>query len=173
MRWLHRFSALLRRERRVGPESQIRRRVRGKSEVVIREVAPLPDSERLSALRALEARYFEQRSVLEERFEQQDVTVFIADYAVAAPLLAQPFSYCVWTRGVLTLLPESEFVVLSAVAAEASDYWEALVPWTELLRLTGSVCLVQEPDLVPARYRAVAWPDEPMLRQLRAAAVRL
>ncbi len=181
MRWLHRFSALIRRGPQVaidedastGPESEIRRRVMSMGEVAIREGVPLAGAGQCpKARRALESLYFEQRCVLEERFKQDAVGLFVADYALAAPWDAPPFSYCVWTRGVPTLLPETDFVVLSALGSKTSDYWQAIVPWNQLLRVTQDACCVLEPDLIPVRWRAVIWPTQPMLQELRAAAVR-
>jgi hypothetical protein len=180
MRWLHRLSALMRREAEVaidedasnGPESEIRRRVMSMGEVAIREVVPHAGEQRLKARRALETLYFEQRCVLEERFKQQAVDVLVADYALAAPWDAPPFSYCVWMRGALALLPETDFVVLSAMETKTSGYWEAIVPWIELLRVTGDACFVLEPDLIPVRWKAEMWPTRPMLQELKAARVR-
>ncbi len=180
MRWLHRFGALVRRTSRVGadqpdgsngPESEIRRRVTTAGEIAIREIVPLGGGKQLIAKGALADLYFQQRSVLEDRFKQEGVSVFIADYGLATLRHAPAFSYCVWTQGVLSLLPEAEFVVLSGVATKTRDYWEAIVPWSEFLRVTGDACIVREPDLVPVRWRAVMWPDRRMLQQLRATAV--
>jgi hypothetical protein len=116
--------------------------------------------------------YFEQRCALEERFERQAVGVFVADYALAARCDAPSFSYCVWTRGVPTLLPETDVVVLSAMGSKSSDHWEAIVPWHVLLGVTGDTSLVLEPDLIPLLWRAVMWPTRPMLRQLQVEATR-
>jgi hypothetical protein len=179
MRWLDRFGALIRRETRIavdpsnGPESQIRRRVMSMGEVAIRDVVSLAEVQRMKARRALDSLYFEQRCDLEDRFKQQEVGVFVADYALAAPCAAPPFSYCIWTRGVLALLPETDFVVLCALGDKTRDYWEAIVPWNVLLRVTGDACLILEPGLIPARWRVVMWPTRRMLQELQAAAVRL
>jgi hypothetical protein len=114
-----------------------------------RGFAPVAGGKGLKARRALESLYFEQRCALEARFKQQAIDVRVADYALAAPWHAPPFSYCVWTRRVVVLLPETDFVVLSAVETKSSGYREAIVPWNELLRVTGDACFVGELDLIP------------------------
>jgi hypothetical protein len=180
MRWLDRFSALTRRgsrlaakqaEASIGPESEIRKRVKATGDVAIRTVVPLGGGKHLKALRALEDLYFEQRCALEERFRLMGIGVFVADYALAMPEQSPPFGYCVWTQGVPTLLPETDVVVLSNIAVEISDHWEVIVPWADLLRVTGDACVVQEPALIPLRWRTVTWPDRRMLAELRAAAL--
>jgi len=181
MSWLRRLTGLIRRKAAAAaaedsvpssrsPESGIRRKMAG-TEVVIREITVPPGDKRFAEQRALEALYTKQRPVLEERFKQAGVDVFVADYALARAQDSS-FSYCVWNEGDATLLPETEFVILTGVGSKTVDYWETIVPWKVLLELTGDRCLAREPDLIPVRWRTLAWPDREMLQSLRARAAR-
>jgi hypothetical protein len=128
-----------------------------------------PSSER----RRTQTAYSEQRTILEGRFQQQDVCIFVADYALDCNEDEACSAYSVWTRGVSTLLPETDVVVLADVVPRAKRQGGMVVAWETLLLITRDACLVREPELTPARWRTLMWPNTRMLDALRAAAERL
>jgi hypothetical protein len=150
------------------PTSRIRRRFRG--------VGPLSlatgDDPAFVALRPAETHYLDQRTLLEARFEEQGIGIYVAAFVLAKGPDGRPFSYCLWTQNVISLLPESDLVLLSGVQSRSGQQWEFFVSWEALSRLTQRECLVQEPGLTPARWRTVMWPNSATLEALRAAAQR-
>jgi hypothetical protein len=97
--------------------------------------------------------------------EQTHDDVHIAAFVVAQRPDQSVFSCATWTDGVASLLPQTEYVSFTS-ATEAMFF----VPWDVVEREAG---LVAVPDLDPPRFRVAAWPPDPIVKRLRAAAVEL
>jgi hypothetical protein len=113
------------------------------------------------------AEYQSQKAFLEENMKED---VFVASYTAVRDDARRAFSYSAWSKGVLTLLPETEQVAMSC-APDQKDPEIIRVPWQALREVVGE-CLVKEPDLDPPRWRTKAWPDDAKLSQLRAMAIQ-
>ncbi|MGE0324927.1 MAG: hypothetical protein AB7K71_26535 [Polyangiaceae bacterium] len=113
--------------------------------------------------------YEDQKAMLEERFEAQDLDVFVASLSVVGkdddP--GSHFSYAVWVDEVLTLLPKSDYVAFVRGEGEAGQTF--MVPWDTAQQLVGDLML-EEPDMLPKRWRLESFPEGSMLEALREAA---
>ncbi len=97
--------------------------------------------------------------------------VFVATFTVfenEANVLA---SRAAMTRGVATLLPVVDRVVLVNVVDDEQVGKLLMVPWGELLQLAPE-CFEPAPEHDPPRLRIVGWPSEAVLEQLQRHAVQ-
>ena len=173
MNWLRRLKAAIDRDVLPGARDHLvdgdspLSGVRAKGSARVRPRGPAAERRRIQAA------YSAQRDVLEQRFKQQGVGIFVADYALDSAADEVCATYAIWTRGVPTLLPETDVVVLTDVVPKTSRQEGIIVPWDTLLRITGDACLVLEPGFTPPRWRTVMWPNTRMLNALRDEAERL
>jgi uncharacterized protein YtpQ (UPF0354 family) len=110
--------------------------------------------------------YAEQKQLLEERFEKEEVDVFVATFTVFEDEANALASRAVMTRGVATLLPVVDRVVLVNVVDDEQVGKLLMVPWPELLQLAPE-CFEPAPEHDPPRLRIVGWPSEAVLEQLQ------
>jgi hypothetical protein len=109
--------------------------------------------------------YNAQKQVLDARHERDDIDIFVATVMAVERPDGSTFSVSVWTDDCDTLLPETDHVYL-----QSSDREPFAVPWPIAASETS---LVPEPGYAPARYRVRTWPEEAVLRRLRAEAINL
>jgi hypothetical protein len=95
--------------------------------------------------------------------------IYVAPYKAVHADEGRVISYSIWSRGIPSLLPRTDEVAL--LVAPGDKHGEVLrVPWRALVDAVG-VCLVQETDMDPPRWRATRWPEDGVLHKLRAVAV--
>jgi uncharacterized protein YtpQ (UPF0354 family) len=104
--------------------------------------------------------YAEQKRVLEPELAKRHEDVFVASYSVAEnKKTGEVFSYAVWTRGVLTLLPRAEDVMFG----DPEHGVQARVHWARVIDVMGPA-MKKEPGW-PDRWRIERFPtDEEMAR---------
>jgi hypothetical protein len=112
------------------------------------------------------AEYDRQKAFLEEQLKED---VFVASYTGIRDKSGGAFSVSSWSKGVPTLLPETDQVTLNfAPGVKGAEILR--VPWQSLRDIVCD-CLVEEPALDPPRWRTTAWPDESKVARLRAVAI--
>jgi hypothetical protein len=114
-------------------------------------------------IRWLAPLYEQQENDLKLLHAKQGIDVFVARYFVAQNQAGALFSYCVWGRGVDSLLPETGQVALFSQEGTPPIF----VDWSIVFSLCGD--LMQPTDDYPPRYRVTEFPGEVILRKLAAS----
>ena len=112
--------------------------------------------------------YQQQKEDLDTLHEKTQTDIFVASYAMfERQLKSQPdkarFSVCVWTRGVESLLPQTENIVF-LVDPETTD--KVSVRWESAINVVGHL-MTKHPDLLPVRYHVKTFPDDTQIAELR------
>jgi hypothetical protein len=129
------------------------RRVAGRWEVF--EPGPaLASAVRTFDLLSLAGTYSEQQEALQRHLEKQGVDVYVAKFSVMnAPGSDAVRSWCVWSEGVPSLLPQTDVVIL-----RRNDESEkpVIVPWAAVERLCGAYMRRTEDE--PPRFDVTSFP---------------
>ncbi|MCA9646229.1 MAG: DUF1444 family protein [Polyangiaceae bacterium] len=129
--------------------------------------AAYPLFERNAALFDL-AEYEEQKQNLDHHFEEQGNDIFVASFNVMHKKDSGAYySYAVWAEDVLTLLPFADYVAFMP----RDDERHFLVPFDDVQELVGEL-MVEEPGMLPRRWRLESFPEGSVLEALREAATR-
>ena len=109
--------------------------------------------------------YEEQQTLLDQLHERNDEDVFVASYTTTQNQdTGKVSSYCVWSKDVLTLLPEADRVHLFDDSMSGDDKIVAIATWDRVLEIAGG--LMQRQDMCPPRYLADAFPSSEELAEL-------
>lgn len=115
--------------------------------------------------------YADQEAELNEKFKVEGTDIFVATFGlIRSSETEETSSYAVMVKGVDTLLPEVDFIVVCDESQESADGWSAMVPWEAVFKLAGK-CLELDEEVTPRRWRTASWPSESSIQLLRAAAV--
>jgi uncharacterized protein YtpQ (UPF0354 family) len=109
--------------------------------------------------------YQQQKDALETIYKASGTDVFVASYSVFPRNDGSRYSTCVWSRGVDSLLPEAEFVIL-LLDKDKKDH--VLLPWETVLSELGGF-MEEQPGILPKRYRVRSFPKEELIARLRNA----
>jgi len=101
--------------------------------------------------------YEAQKEALEAFHERVGRDVFVASYGMLRKD-SEVFSYATWTRGVVTLLPETDWVAMIFDFRSGKDMVRKLVRWTDMLQVCGH--RLQATIESPIRYLVDSFPDE-------------
>ncbi|MCE9556350.1 MAG: hypothetical protein K8T91_23625 [Planctomycetes bacterium] len=101
--------------------------------------------------------YEEQKKLLDALHEKQGVDLFVASTIVVQKVDDSLFSYCVWSKGVNTLLPKTQKVVFF----EDGKNMVAAGDWDKVVGIVGH--LMEETDYYPPRFRVREFPTEEQL----------
>lgn len=110
--------------------------------------------------------YTQQKKLLDELHQQQQIDIFVASYTVYKRNDGTVYSACVWSNGVDSTLPQAESIAF-VVSVENKDMF--VVPWDAAIPVVGNL-LEEEPELMPVRYRARQFPSNEQIAQLRQLA---
>lgn len=115
----------------------------------------------------------EQKELLQKLFEACDIDIHVASLNFLTSETKAPLSYAIWSKGILTLLPEADLIALATFQAPTSTTSESdpeveetfLVPWS----LVTEHCshLLIPTDYYPPRWKVESFPDEETLEKLR------
>jgi hypothetical protein len=116
-------------------------------------------------LRTIGMEYNDQKELLDQIHEASGEDVFVASFnAVQHKETSRVSSYCVWSEGVDTLLPETDNLVLVHADRPAEKVeFAAAGTFAAVRQVVGH--LMQPAGMYPERYRVVEFPTE---RQLSA-----
>ncbi len=126
-----------------------------------------PSTAALKRLRVLTLgrEYGEQKELLERDFERKAQDVFVANFsAVQQKGSGEVSSYCVWSEGVDSLLPETEEVAFHRPSLPEDRQVTGMAPWARV----HEVCrdLMPRAGLYPERYRVRKFPSADQLAAL-------
>lgn len=121
---------------------------------------PLYDRFRLLEVKYLHPEYEEQKTLLEALFEKEGRDLFVADYTAAQREDDSVFTYSVWPKGVDTLLPKTQMLILFDPETEATYGGD----WDEVAAVVGD--LMEETDYYPPRFRVWEFPSEEQLKAI-------
>jgi hypothetical protein len=100
-----------------------------------------PDPELVAMVRTLElvslaGTYLEQQEALQKHLEKNGVDVFVAKFDLMGSRGAAqtPHSWCVWSEGVPSLLPQTDVVILRRSDESAKP---VIAPWDAVQRICG------------------------------------
>lgn len=117
------------------------------------------------AVWALGQAYGEQNELLVALNQKNNHDIFVASLgAFERKEDGEVFSYCVWTEGVPSLLPQTDLVILARPRGENDVSLLARAPWDDLQRVAGE--LLEPLDLYPMRYRARDFPSAEQIAAL-------
>lgn len=115
---------------------------------------------RTLSLRYLYGEYSEQKALLEKLNQSKGDDIFVASFSVIERD-GNARSWSLWSKGVTTWLPETEYVGLS----DAQRGWTGFVPWDALRAEVGH--LMQPLDRYPPRWLVDEFPSEEEIARLR------
>jgi len=110
--------------------------------------------------------YAQQKNYLDKLHKREEKDIFVASCQVYKRPDESLLSRCVWSKGVDSLLPETDFIVFME-DVEKKEHFS--VGWHEAMPIVNSL-MEKEPELMPVRYRARKFPDDGQISQLRALA---
>ena len=116
---------------------------------------------RLLELKTMFGMYETQKQLLEQIHKIEDVDIHVAGLSAVEEEDGNVFSYCVWSDGVDSLLPESQEVMFFQ---EGKDV-VARADWDRVQEVVGDQ-MKPEGDLYPSRFRVRQFPTAPQLQEL-------
>jgi hypothetical protein len=110
--------------------------------------------------------YQQQKRALDAIHEAEGTDIFVASFLLVTRKDESQYSTCVWTKGVESLLPKTEYISL-LIDQETKDHIS--LPWERALPVLESL-IEKEPGILPERYRVRSFPNEEQLVRLRSVA---
>jgi uncharacterized protein YtpQ (UPF0354 family) len=96
--------------------------------------------------------YAEQKELLDQLHEKTGEDVFVASYsALQHKDSGRRMSFCVWTEGTVSLLPQAEWVLLGG-----EDRAPVMALWEKVVEIAGD--LMTPLDMYPERFRVEGFP---------------
>jgi hypothetical protein len=112
--------------------------------------------------------YTNQKQLLDERPTQQGEKIFVANYMVGRGPDGTPSrSACVWSKGVVSLLPKTELLTFVDPHGDKAD--AVVIEWSRAIPVIGH--LMRETVDIPPRFYVADCPDDDQLARLRQVAV--
>jgi hypothetical protein len=109
--------------------------------------------------------YAEQKDLLDRRHELEQTDIFVASYsAMEEERTGKLISYCVWSDGVDTLLPETDQVFFFRPEAPIAEQTAGNADWDTVRRVAGD--LMESQGTYPERWRVKEFPDAFVLREI-------
>jgi hypothetical protein len=106
--------------------------------------------------------YAEQKSLMEKRYEQTGENIFVASFSgMSRPGTEEMTTYCVWSKGVLSLLPRTDLVAFVQQGQQP-----LLAPWDRVVDVAGD--LMEATRLYPERFRVAEFPTASQLAAMGA-----
>lgn len=120
-------------------------------------------------VQTLMAEYEQQKTLLDQRHEQEGREVFVATYsATRDEATGRVRSYCMWGEGIETLLPRTDRVVLMASDdQERPAHIAAASDWETVAAVAGDLLTLE--DLYPERRRVSGFPTAEQLAEIGVA----
>lgn len=107
----------------------------------------------------------EQKTLLDQLHERNDEDVFVASYTATQDQdTGKVQSYCVWSKGVLTLLPETDLVHFYNDELSEEERLVGSASWGRVVEILGNV--MKRHNMCPPRYIVDAFPSRDQLAEL-------
>ncbi|MDP2271947.1 MAG: hypothetical protein Q8K32_14495 [Archangium sp.] len=129
---------------------------------------PPADNEILTVLRQEAAAWDanEQKGALDEKAEREGSDeLFVATTLFNDDEQGRQRSYCVWTQGAVSLLPQTEFVVFVDLERPEAERIVAAGRWEDVMKRAGKWVTAAE-GYWPARYQVSTFPDSRTLKAI-------
>ena len=110
-----------------------------------------------------------QKELLDALHVRLGIDLFVAHYQMLARDDLGTLSFSIWSNGVDSLLPHTEFIVFDPAGGDADAL--LLVDWNDASAVVGD--LMEATEHSPERWRVRRFPDAVQLEQLRAHAIGL
>jgi hypothetical protein len=120
------------------------------------------------ALQSLGTDYKDQKELLEKLHERDGIDEFVASFSgVQHKDTGRLLSYCVWSQGVRSLLPRTDWVMFFAPDEQATGDGRMLghADWDRVVEVAGGL-MTGVDELYPARYRVTEFPTPDQLRSI-------
>lgn len=111
------------------------------------------------------AEYAAQKELLDEHHKKSGIDLFVASFTGFRLDDGSLASYCTWTQGITSLLPQTDVVIFRT---ERDGFFT--VEWADVLRIAAHA-LKAEPEYFPQRWRTLRDLREEEVRALLAAQV--
>jgi hypothetical protein len=113
-------------------------------------------------LETMARNYANQQQLLYARHERSGEDIYVGTFsALSHEASGRKWSYSVWTRGVPTLLPQTDLVMLISPREEGGIDELARGRWDDVNRVVGHLMQVQEE--YPPRYLVTEFPSPDQL----------
>jgi uncharacterized protein YtpQ (UPF0354 family) len=109
--------------------------------------------------------YQEQGSLLEQLHEKTGKDLYVAKYTLNERPDGSLVSYCVWSKGVPSLLPKTDLVMLFDPDAAESSQMKGAVKWEDLIAVVGDGML--DAGMFPPRYHVTSFPSDEQLSRMQ------
>ena len=118
---------------------------------------PLYDEFRLLRMQTCGQDYAEQKELLDALHEKTGEDVFVASFsAIQHNSTGHRTSYCTWAKGLESLLPRAERILLGG-----EDQQPIMAPWEKVVEVAGD--LMSPTEMYPQRYRVKEFPTAEQL----------
>ncbi len=107
----------------------------------------------------------EQKKALDEKFEREGNEVFVGTTLFTDDDDGRQRTYCVWTKGAVSLMPQTEFVVFVDLDQPEPERIVASGPWDDVMKRAGK-WVTAEQGYWPLRYQVSTFPDAKTLRAI-------
>ncbi len=105
----------------------------------------------------------EQKKALDEKFAREDSEVFVATTLFTDDDDGRQRTYCVWTKGVVSLLPRAEFVVFVDLDRPEAERIVASGAWDDVMKRVNKL-VTPEDGFWPRRYQVSTFPEAKALK---------
>ena len=109
--------------------------------------------------------YGDQKAGLDRVHEKTEQDIFVASHMVVQTDNGEIFSYCVWSKGVLALLPCSDRVAFHQEGREPS-----FAAWDRVMEAVGR--MMEPLDMYPPRWRVADFPTDAQLAAMGCEEVK-
>ena len=125
---------------------------------------PPPDHPHYEKFRVLQLKYLyveyaKQKPLLDEWYKRTGEGIFVATYS-AVEKNGKPLSYCLWSKGVNTYLPQTEFVALLDPQTKQTGFYR----WERLTAAVGH--LMTSVDMYPPRCHVAEFPSQEEIERI-------
>lgn len=111
--------------------------------------------------------YQGQKANLDSFYEKSGKDLFVASYTLQQKPSGEYSSQSVWSRGVATLLPETDFVAFYDDDLPEKEQIIGQVPWSRVVAVLGDLML--DTKMFPPRYYVSKFPTRSQLAELSQA----
>jgi hypothetical protein len=109
--------------------------------------------------------YAEQKDLLDKRHEREQTDIFVATYSgIQNEKTGRIASYCMWSEGVDSLLPETDQIFFFRPRAPKDKQLAARGDWNHIRSVVGD--LMEPQDTYPERWRVREFPSEAKLNEI-------
>jgi len=108
--------------------------------------------------------YSQQKDLLEKLYEKTRKDDFVASFKFTQRSDGSYLSYSVWSRGIRTLLPKTDLIMLSDPERPKEEMIVAQISWDRAQAVLGSLML--DTEMFPPRFYVSQFPSVEQLKEL-------